>query len=129
MRIYRRGRTYWADYLEGDQRVRRSLGTSSRREAEAKAAELLRVNLAVGEILARWFEHQVPRCKPRSVDLYKIVRKRFSMLWGNLRPEELTTAVVEDTQETLLQVRLAPRSINTRSGSRSRPSAGLQTAA
>jgi site-specific recombinase XerD len=66
----------------------------------------------VGEILARWFEHQVPRCKPRSVDLYKIVRKRFSMLWGNLRPEELTTAVVEDTQETLLQVRLAPRSIN-----------------
>ncbi len=112
MRVYTRGRTYWADYLDGNKRVRKSLGTRNRREAEERAAELLRTEATVREILRRWFEYQVPRCKPKSVHLYKIVRKRFSILWGDLRPEELSTAVVEDTQESLLRVGLAPRSIN-----------------
>jgi len=97
MRLYKRGRTYWIDYLDGDgNRIRESLRTTSRGEAEARARELRVGSLTIREILGRWFKYQTVRCKPRSVDLYKIVRKRFGGLWGDLRPSELTTGKIED---------------------------------
>ena len=70
------------------------------------------VSLTVRDILTRWLRYQTPRCKPRSLHLYKIVRKRFSLAWGDLRPAEVTTLVVEDFQETCLQLGLSPRTIN-----------------
>ena len=117
MRLYKRGRTYWADYLDGDgKRIRKSLGTTNRSEAEAKANELLTESLTVREVLDRWYKYQTVRCKQGSVNLYKIVRKRFGGLWGELKPSDLTTVEIEDTQETLLQIGLAPRSINHQTG-------------
>jgi site-specific recombinase XerD len=110
--IYLRGKTYWARWCaEGVQR-RRSLGTSDRRQAEQKYAELVRSSLSVREILRRWFEYQKVRCKRRSLPTYRIIKKRFSLAWGDLRPAELTTLVVEEFQETALQVGLSPRTIN-----------------
>jgi site-specific recombinase XerD len=70
----------------------------------------------VRDILGRWFKYQTPRCKPRSIPFYKIVRKRFSLVWGDLRPEELTILVVEEFQETALQIGLSPRTINNQIG-------------
>ena len=116
MGIYRRGNTYWARWRENGQERRRSLGTRSKAEAERLFAEIAAESLTVREVLARWFRFQMPRCKPRSVDLYKIVKKRFTGLWGDLKPRELTTSVIEDTQETLLQIGLARRSINNQIG-------------
>jgi integrase len=66
--------------------------------------------------LKRWFDYQEHRCKPRSLCTYKIVKKRFSMVWGDLLPEELTTIKVEEFQETGLQIGLAPRTINGQMG-------------
>ncbi len=117
MRLYKRGQTYWADYLDGDgKRIRKSLGTTNRREAEARANELLAESLTVREVLDRWYKYQTVRCKPRSIDLYRIVQRRFGGLWGDLKPRELTSAEIEDTQETLLQIGLARRSINNQIG-------------
>ena len=64
------------------------------------------------EVLSRWIKYQTARCKPRSVHLYKIVRRRFSLAWGNLRPKQITTLVVEEFQEGALLAGLSPRTIN-----------------
>ncbi|MEE8508324.1 MAG: site-specific integrase, partial [Myxococcota bacterium] len=64
------------------------------------------------DVLSRWIMYQRARCKPRSVHLYKIVRKRFSLSWGDLRPEQITALVVEEFQEGALLAGLSPRTIN-----------------
>ncbi len=112
--IYRRGNRYWARWVEDGKQRRRSLGTKDRREAERRYQELnaKAAGLTVRDVLTRWIKYQTARCKPRSVHLYKIVRKRFSLVWGDLRAEEITTTVVEEFQESALEAGLSPRTIN-----------------
>ena len=93
----------------------RSLETKDRRKAEQLFEEITTTKgprLTVRDVLARWIKFQTARCKPRSVHLYKIVRKRFSLVWGDLRPDEVTTSVVEEFQENALLAGLSPRTIN-----------------
>jgi site-specific recombinase XerD len=106
---------YWARWIRAGKLERRSLETKDRREAERLFEDLTAGGgggLTVRDVLGRWLKHQTVRCKPRSVHLYKIVRKRFSLAWGDLWPEEVTTVVVEDFQESALQAGLNPRTIN-----------------
>jgi integrase len=112
--IYKRGEVYWARWTEGGAQRRRSLGTKDPKEARRLYEELLSAaeNLTVGEILSRWLKFQSARCRPRSVHLYKIVGKRFSHVWGDLHPVEVTTTVVEEFQESVLMIGLSPRTIN-----------------
>jgi integrase len=113
--IYRRGNIYWARWIKDGKRYRQSLGTRKRREAEDRFEALISedtASLTVREILTRWIKYQTARCKPRSIHLYKIVRKRFSMVWGDLRPDQITTLVVEEFQERSLVAGLSPRTIN-----------------
>jgi len=114
--IYRRGKVYWGRWVEGGKQHRRSLGTSDRQKAERRYEEIKSGlppgGMTVRDVLGRWLKYQTPRCKPRSVHLYKIVRKRFSLVWGDLRPEEITILAVEEFQESALQVGLNPRTIN-----------------
>jgi integrase len=112
--IYRRGKVYWARWVEDGKPQRRSLGTKDHREAERRYEEITTegARLTVRDVLSRWIKFQTVRCKPRSVHLYKIVRKRFSLAWGDLQPEEVNTAVVEEFQESALLVGLSPRTIN-----------------
>jgi integrase len=126
--IYRRGKVYWARWGDGGTQQRRSLGTTSWQEAKRRFAEIqpepprattarkVPKGLTVREILKLWFEYQKARCKPRSLCTYKIVKKRFSMVWGDLQPAELTTVRVEEFQETGLQIGLSPRTINNQMG-------------
>ena len=89
MGIYRRGKVYWARWVEQGKLQRRSLETSDRREAERRFEEITTEapgGIAVREILKRWFEYQKPRCKPRSLPLYKIVKKRFSLVSAPSEP-------------------------------------------
>ena len=64
------------------------------------------------QVLSEWLKYQTPRAKPQSVKVYSIVRKRFTLVWGNLRPEEITTQLIEDYQERALRIGLHPRTIN-----------------
>ncbi len=114
MGIYRRGNVYWARWLKDGKARRKSLGTKDRAEAEQRFAELTRSaqDLRVRDILRRWLAYQTPRCKPRSVHIYKIVAKRFSIVWGGLRPADVNTRVVEDFQDSALLAGLKPRTIN-----------------
>ena len=114
MGIYRRGNVYWARWIEDGKQLRRSLGTKNRREAEREYEKLTRKGpgLAVREVLGLWIKYQTARCKPRSIQLYKIVRKRFSLVWGDLQPKDVTILAVEEFQETALQMGLSPRTIN-----------------
>ena len=119
MGIYRRGDVYWARWVDADgKQRRRSLRTKDHREAGQRYEELTEkaTSLTVRDVLSRWIRYQTARCKPRSVHLYKIVRKRFSLVWGDLRPEQLTTVVVEEFQESALLAGLSPRTINHQMG-------------
>ena len=61
MRLYKRGRTYWADYLDGNgKRIRKSLGTTNRTEAEAKANQLLAESPALESLLGTHSTRAVP---------------------------------------------------------------------
>ncbi len=120
MGIYRRGQVYWASWVKDQKRHRKSLGTSDRREAEALFERLTSEDsppsLIFREILRLWLKYQTPRCKPQSVELYKIVRKRFSLVWGDLHPDQITALLVEQFQENSLTAGLSPRTINHRLG-------------
>ena len=97
MGIYQRGQVYWARWVEDGKQHRRSLLTKDPREAERLYQDLAgkSAGLTVRDVLSRWIKYQTPRCKPRSVHLYKMVRKRFSLVWGDLRPKQITTTVVD----------------------------------
>ncbi len=115
MGIYKRGKVYWARWVEDGERHRKSLGTSDRGEAETLFERLTSKDTdspKMREILKLWLKHQTPRCKPRSLQVYNIVRKRFSLVWGDLHPEEITTLLVEQFQEKSLTVGLSPRTIS-----------------
>ncbi len=133
MGIYLRGNVYWARWSEEGQRRRRSLQTSNLTEAQRRYRTLqgrpriarsaqpgtqLRTKtrprraIRMRQVLAEWLKYQTPRAKPQSVKVYNIVRKRFTLVWGNLRPEEITTQLIEEYQERALRVGLHPRTIN-----------------
>ena len=113
MGIYKRGAVYWARWTEDGGKRWQSLGTGDRREAERLFDELRAGGqLTMRSVLSEWFEHQEARCKPRSIHLYRIVRKRFTAMWGELQPREVTTRVVEEAQETLLKLGRGPTTIN-----------------
>jgi integrase len=116
--IYRRGSVYWARWVEDGELQRRSLGTKDRRKAERRYEAIIAggAGLTVRDVLGRWFKYQATRSKPGSTNLYKVVRKRFSLTWGDLRPEEITKLIVEEFQESALQVGLNPRTINNQLG-------------
>ncbi len=133
MGIYLRGNVYWARWSEEGQRRRRSLQTSNLTEAQRRYRTLqgrprisrsaqpgtqLRTKtrprraIRMRQVLAEWVKYQTPRAKPQSVKVYNIVRKRFTLVWGNLRPEEIITQLIEEYQERGLRVGLHPRTIN-----------------
>ena len=118
MGIYRRGQVYWASWVKDQKRHRKSLGTSDRGEAEALFERLTSTDLlpprslTFREIVKLWLEHQKPRCKPKSIRIYKTACKRFNISFGQCRPEEITTPLVEKFQDKLLMVGLSPRTIN-----------------
>ncbi len=120
MGIYKRGEVFWARWDEDGKQHRKSLGTKRRSTAEQLFKDLTGkvpappkpAALTVREILDLWVKHQTPRCKPHSIRLYKVVRKRFSLVWGDLPPEEISTLLVEQFQEKSLTVGLGPRTIN-----------------
>ncbi len=133
MGIYLRGNVYWARWSEEGQRRRRSLETSNLTEAQRRYRTLqgrpriarsaqpgtqLRTKtrprraIRMRQVLSEWLKYQTPRAKPQSVKVYNIVRKRFTLVWGNLRPEEITTQLIEEYQERALRVGLHPRTIN-----------------
>lgn len=115
--IFKRGNVYWARWTENGEKKRKSLGTKDPREAQRIFEELTKQgSLTVGEILTRWLKYKRARCKPRSVDLYEIVRRRFTAVWGDLTPSQLTTTLVEDFQERALEVGLNPSTINHQTG-------------
>ncbi len=116
MGIYKRGAVFWARWEEDGKRHRKSLGTKDLREAETLFEDLTSKSLTMREVLKLWVKHQTPRCKPKSVEVYRIVRKRFSMIWGDLSPEDITTLKVEEFQEKSLMVGLSPTTINHRLG-------------
>jgi integrase len=64
------------------------------------------------EILKLWLKHQTPRCKPHSIRMYKTACKRLTISFGDLRPEEINTLLIEKFQDKLLMVGLSPRTIN-----------------
>ena len=146
MSIYKRGNTWWADFKRGEDRIRQSLDTTKRAEAE-RIAKILskfmpdesgipstamkRVRSSrshskqqptVREILRQWLAYQETRRKPNSVHAYRIAAKRFSYVWGDLQPEEVTRRKVEQFQETALRLGLAPRTINHQLGLEISPS-------
>ena len=87
MGIYKRGAVYWARWTEGGTKLYKSLGTKDRREAERLFEELRGGGrITMGTILSQWCDYQKPRCKPKSLHHYKIVRKRFSAMWGASSP-------------------------------------------
>lgn len=118
MAIYRRGKIYWARWIEHGELKRRSLGTRDRRVAERRYEEMKagRGGLKVRDILSRWFQYQKVRSKPGSISTYKVVRKRFSLAWGDLRPDEVTKIVVEEFQERALETGMNPRTANSQIG-------------
>ena len=118
MGIYRRGKVYWARWSEDRKLRRQSLETKDRREAERLYEKLVTgdAGLRVREVLKRWFQYKEARSKPRSLDLYTVVRKRFTLIWGDRRPEEITSVVVEEFQEQALRAGLSPRTINQQLG-------------
>ena len=118
MGIYKRGAVFWAQWVEDGERHRKSLGTKDRWEAEIRFEDLTSkdASLTVREILRLWLGHQTSRCKPHSIEIYKIAVKRFSFVWGDLHPEEITTLLVERFQERAIAARLGPRTINQQVG-------------
>ncbi len=110
--IYKRGKTYWARWAEAGRIRRQSLGTEDRAEAERNFRRLQAEVLTVADVLKRWVAFQKPRRKPRSLHAYRIVQRRFTSMWGELRPEEITRRKVEETQEAMLAAKLAPRTVN-----------------
>lgn len=119
MGIYRRGKVYWARWVDQGKLQRQSLGTSDLREAKRRFEEITTESpggLTVRAVLGRWLEYQKARSKPGSINLYKVVRKRFSLVWGDLRPDEITKSVVEEFQERALRAGLNPRTVNSQIG-------------
>jgi integrase len=115
MGIYKRGAVFWARWEEGGTQKRRSLDTKNRVEAEALFEQLTSEDthsLAMREILKLWLKYQTPRCKPHSIRMYKTACKRLTMNFGDLRPEEINTLLIEKFQDSLLMVGLSPRTIN-----------------
>jgi len=133
MGIYLRGNVYWARWGEEGRLRRRSLETSDLTEAQRRFRGLARKprrarsaqpdkqpqpkptrprGIRMRQVLSEWLKYQTPRAKPQSVKVYSIVRKRFTLVWGNLRPEEITTQLIEEYQERALRIGLHPRTIN-----------------
>ena len=126
MGIYKRGKVYWVRWVEDGERHRKSLGTKSRREAEILFEQLTGKSsprdisprdtspprILLREVLKLWLKHQTSRCKPKSIRIYETACKRFTMSFGDRRPEEITTLLVEQFQDKLLMVGLSPRTIN-----------------
>jgi integrase len=115
MGIYRRGKVYWGRWSEGGKQHRKSLDTEDQGVAEERFEELLgqeSPGLTMRHILRDWLEYQRKRCKPQTIQIYRIVRKRFAIFWGNLRPEEITPVKIKEAQDSMLRVGLSPRTIN-----------------
>ena len=115
MGVYRRGNTYWARWREDGVERRRSLGTRSKAEAERLLADILDAKyeaITVAEVLKRWVAFQTRRRKPRSVHAYRVVLRRFTLMWGDLTAEDLTRAAIEEAQEAMLTAGLSPRTVN-----------------
>ncbi len=103
MAIYLRGKNFWARWTAGGQQRRESLKTKDLPEAQRRFRELTGGALpaqerkgpvvsepTVREILTKWFQYKRARSKPKSIEFYTIVRKRFTFVWGNLRPSQVT---------------------------------------
>ncbi len=115
MGIYKRGAVFWARWEEDGTQKRKSLDTKNRVEAEALFERLTSKDTqgpAMREILKLWLKHQTPRCKPHSIRMYKTACKRLTISFGDLRPEEINTLLIEKFQDKLLMVGLSPRTIN-----------------
>ena len=112
MGLYRRGKTYWARWTEGTEVRRQSLGTADREEAERRFRDLRAERVTVRAVLKRWVAYQKPRRKPRSLHAYRIVQRRFTIMWGDLLPREMTRQTIEEAQEAMLTAKLSPRTIN-----------------
>ena len=98
MGLYRRGKVYYARWFADGREHRRSLGTTSRREAERRLAELLAGGgITIEQMLERWLDYKRVRhhAKPRSIEAFEIAARRFTRLWGDLPAESFPESEVE----------------------------------
>ncbi len=98
MGLYRRGKVYYARWLSAGREQRRSLGTTSRGEAERRLAELLvGRGLRIEQMLKQWLDYKRVRhhSKPRSIEAFEIAARRFTRLWGEAPAENFPESEVE----------------------------------
>ena len=98
MGLYRRGKVYYARWFADGREHRRSLATTSRREAERRLAELLAGGgITIEHMFEEWLAYKRVRhhSKPRSVEAFEIAARRFTRLWGDLPAEGFPESEVE----------------------------------
>jgi integrase len=124
MGLYKRGATFWARWTQDGVKHRRSLGTTDPAEAERLFAKLTGEDartradgaLTVAEVLRAWYRFQSTRRRSGTLLAYRVVIRRFALMWGKKAPAEITRRVIEDAQDAMLAAKLAPRTINTQLG-------------
>ncbi len=114
MGLYRRGKVYYGRWFSAGREHRRSLGTSDRREAERRFADLVAgEGLRVDQLFERWLDYKRVRhhSKPRSVEAFEIAARRFTRLWGDLPAEDFPESEVEAFKAQRIRT-VSPETLN-----------------
>jgi integrase len=125
MTIYRRGSTYWFDFVHKGQRVQRSTSQGNRRVAEQiEATERSRMALAdVGIVerepapllsdYAKHFLAEVGKDRnPRTVRRYRVSLVSLGKWFGSKRLSELTAEAISQYQSKRLELGRAAATVN-----------------
>jgi hypothetical protein len=129
VQLYRRGSVFWADFTDvRGRRVRQSLKTSGQALAERRLAELaVRTKLArtrskptparqpvlVRDLLLRWYQSKLIHTqKERSREVYALMQRRFSELWGDLPAEDFPVDHIEEYKKSALLAGMMLSTIN-----------------
>ena len=113
MGLYKRGKVYYGRWFSGGREHRRSLGTTDRRKAQQRFAELIGGGLSIERMLDQWLDYKRVRhhSKPRSIEAFEIAAHRFTRLWGDMQAEDFPEGEVEAFKAQRI-VEVAPETLN-----------------
>jgi integrase len=121
MRIYRRGKTYWARAQRQNREYRRSLKTTDRTIAERRARAWLgeldaiawgeKPRRSYAEAEEKFIREHLTAIKPRAAQRYGVSLKHLSEHFGDRTLEQITSATLSDFETRRRQQGVSPSTI------------------
>jgi integrase len=121
MRIYRRGKTYWARAQRQNREYRRSLKTADRTIAERRARAWLgeldaiawgeKPRRSYAEAEEKFIREHLTAIKPRAAQRYGVSLKHLSEHFGDRTLEQITSATLSDFETKRRQQGVSPSTI------------------